>query len=593
MFVRGTLLLAALAAPAAAFAQDADTPVAQEPNDGPATTETAPAAEPAPVASPPPATIPEAPPPKQTRAQRRAEAQARRDAEQATTGGRAYGLDIEDRGNALDTQKKKLETRVFFETEWHEFNNIDFRARDESSDQAILDSDDRNGFAFTGVSLDLGYQIDESTRIVMGTSYRGLWGGDQFGNTNRFGGLFYFTSMYIEWTPQKGGYHPTFRLGRQRFDLGGMGGAREFILGDIVDQLRIDFPLGKIGTLVTVPVEVVGLSAENDDVNFVSYVGQQKSQVFGFRGDRMTRRHGAVLMIQPEMVPDLDVRAYGYYTDIGALGSGSDISYNGRLGNFSDNDWIFNYGVRASYTIADLITPFASFDGSTGIDRKELVTYDVDTNGFAWSAGVVLDKPKQSPKGFGAHAELQYFEATGPAYSEEGLQYSHGYVGMKARHVGGLLANRFFGWHPTAYLGATGVRDEPQTTDRKAGTRVISLDTDLRFPGPVSVGLGYWFLQDTGITFVDFDRVDTLTPPYGYSREEFYAQERLGRVLGHEVNASVGVKLSKHLDLVVQGGALVPGKFYALPIARVAGTALGSSDPQVAWDFSGGARVSF
>lgn len=505
------------------------------------------------------------------------------------------GKDVEDRSSSLDTPSgdKKLEVHTFFETEWHEFDNLDFRALDESSDQAILDSDDRSGFAFTGVSLELGYQIDPATRIVLGTSYRGLWGNDQIGNINAFGGFLYFTSLYIEWTPKKWSYQPTFRVGRQRFDLGGMGGAREFILGDILDMVRIDLPLGRIGKLVLVPVNVVGMSAENDDVNFVGYIGQQNSQIFGFRGDRMTTRYGGMLVIAPEQAPGLDLRAHAFYTDIGAPGTGSDISYNGRLGNFSDNDWVFNTGLRLAYTAADLVTPYATFDASVGIDRKELVTNDVNANGFAWSAGVVVDKVKESKKDWGLHADLQYFEAQGPAYLDNGQLYSHGYVGMKARQVGGLLANRFLGWHPTAYVGAMGISDTPQETSRKSGTRVVSAVVEGHIPGPVSVSAGYWFMQDTGYTALNLNRIDTITPPFGYSREEYAAQGRLGRVLGHEIDGRVTVKLSKSLDLYAYGAALLPGDFYQLEIGRVAGTALGSSDPQVFWDAGAGVNVGF
>jgi hypothetical protein len=502
------------------------------------------------------------------------------------------GKDQEDRGSSVEEAKGKLDVHAFFETEWHEYDNLDLRPRDETSDQSILDSDDRNGFAFTGVSLDLGYQIDPSLRMVVATSYRGLWGNDQIGNVNRFGGFLYFNSLYIEYKP-KTSYAPIFRLGRQRMDLGGMGGAREFIWGDVIDALRVDFPLGDIGTLITIPVNVQGLSAENSDVNFVSYVGQQSAQAFGFRGDRMTRRHGAELVIAPKAVPGLDARVYGFFTHVGALGSGSDISYQGRLGNFSDKDWTTNVGVRAAYTIKNVITPYAHFDASFGIDRKELVTYDVDTNGFAWGAGVVAEHKTESKKDIGGRGELQYFDSTGPAYAADGQQFSHGFTGMKARQVGGLVANRFMGWHPTAYLSSFGVEDTPQQTDRKSGTRVISLDGTLDLPGPVSVGAGYWFIQDKGVTALDFDKVDTITPPYGYSREEFRAEQRLGKVLGHEVDVNAGLDLGKHLQIVLQAGVLLPGEYYKIEIARVAGTALGSATPQTAWDFSGGARVSF
>ena len=515
------------------------------------------------------------------------DAQVEEDVEDVT------GTNIEDRGTSLETQDTKFKARVFFETEWHEYNNLDFRRLDESSDQAILDSDDRNGFAFTGIALDLGYQIEPSTRLVFGTSYRGLWGNDQLGNVNAFGGFLYFNSLFVEYEPVNWKYKPRFRVGRQRFDLGGLGGTKDYILADTLDMVRIDFPLGKIGTLITVPVNLMGLSAENDDVNFVSYAGQTQTQIFGFRGDRMSRRHGLVLHINPEALSDFDLRGYAFYTDMGALGSGSDISYGGRLGNFSDNDWVFNAGGRVSYTFLDALTPYAAIDVSTGIDRKELVTNDVNTNGLSWAGGLAVDVAAKTKKDFGVTAELGYFEAQGPVYQDNGQLYSHGYVGMKGRQVGGLLADRFLGWHPSAYVGSFGIEDMPQETSRKSGTRVVNAEFELDFPGPVNFGAGFWFMQDTGLSVLNPADIDTITPPFGYSTEEYRAQSRLGKVLGYEIDGFLRIRASKHFGFHAYGAVLLPGPYYAQEIGRIAGTALGSSDPQPMWDAGAGTSVRF
>jgi hypothetical protein len=505
-------------------------------------------------------------------------------------------VDQEDRGgqaaDSLTPGGKRLKVNAYFETEGHGYNNLDFRKLDETSDQSILDSDDKNAFAYTGVGLDLAYRIDDTARIAVSTSYRGLWGNDQSGDVSRFGGFLYFDSLYIQWSPKKG-YAPMLRVGRQRFDIGGQGGAREFLLSDTVDMVRVDFPIPGVGSLITVPIDVVGVSPENDDVNFLEYMGQASGPAFTFRGDRMTRRHGAVLAITPDKVPGLDVRAYGFYSQMGGAGSGSDISYGGELGNFADKDWVGNVGARAAYTLFDMLTPFATFDASFGVDRKALVAYDVDANGFAWSAGLTFDKARSSRKELGAHAELRYWDATGPAFGKDGLQFSHGFVGMKGRYVGGLVANRFLGWRPSAYVGTDGVTDSPQETNRRSATRVVSLDGEVQLPGRVTVGAGYWFLQDKGVTFLDPKAVDTITPPYGYSRDEFRAESRLGKVLGHEVDASVSLDLGEHVTLLVQGGVLVPGAFQGQTIERAAGSALGSTDPVVAYDVSGGVRVGF
>ena len=64
-------------------------------------------------------------------------------------------------------------------------------------------------------------------------------------------------------------------------------------------------------------------------------------------------------------------------------------------------------------------------------------------------------------------------------------------------------------------------------------------------------------------------------------------------MLGHEVNFNVGIRLSKHLNFYAQGGVFLPGAFYGIEVARVAGTALGSDDPQMLWDASAGVRMGF
>ncbi len=514
--------------------------------------------------------------------------------ETAATEAASYvGRDLTDRKSSLDTQIGRFQINAFFEFEYHDYNNLDFRALDESTDQSILDSDDRGRFAFTGAALELGYRPDDNTRFVLGASYRGMWGGHQIGNVNDFGGWVFFTSLYAEWSPSKASYQPMLRIGRQRFDLGGMGGAREFIYGNVIDAIRLDFPIPRIGWISTIPFEIVSASSGDDDISFIRYIGQSQMQIFGFRGDRMTWRSGGVFVANPDALPEFDARAHLFYTHVGGLGTGSDITYQGLLGNFSDKDYVVNYGVRASYTVGELVTPFAEFNGSFGIDRKEQVAQDVDTNGFAWSAGAILNMRRDDDSGWGGSAQARYFESQGPAYGSNGLQYSHGYVGMRGRKVGGLIANRFFGWHPTSYSGVNGVNTTEHDTRRRSGTRVVEVRGDIQAPGPISFSAGWWFLQDTGVTNLDPDDLDTITPPFGYSRRQFEAEERLGKVLGNEFNLAIGAQMSNSLSLNLQGAIFLPGEFYEIEISRVAGSALGSPDPKPAWDLSLGGRMRF
>jgi len=73
----------------------------------------------------------------------------------------------------------KAAAKFLFETEFHSYDNLDFRPLDESSDQSILDSDDKNQFGFSGIGADIGYAPTDDMSIQIAASHRGLWGNDQ------------------------------------------------------------------------------------------------------------------------------------------------------------------------------------------------------------------------------------------------------------------------------------------------------------------------------------------------------------------------------------------------------------------------------
>ncbi len=134
------------------------------------------------------------------------------------------------------------------ETQWHEYDNLDFRALDESSDQAILDSDDRGRLAFTGAALDVRHQVDDHTEVAVSTSFRGLWGNDQIGTTTPFGGWIYFNNLYLRaFTADDG---PSLTIGREYFEIGGLAGTPDYILADVLDYVRGDLPLPGFGRII-------------------------------------------------------------------------------------------------------------------------------------------------------------------------------------------------------------------------------------------------------------------------------------------------------------------------------------------------------
>lgn len=490
----------------------------------------------------------------------------------------------------LGQSDKKLSVLGDFETEYYEYDNLDMRRLDESSDQAILDSDDRGAFAFTGASVDVVYAVDPQVTFVLGASHRGLWGDDQIGSVNDFAGFLYFSGLYAELATST--TNPVvFRIGRQPYEIGSLGGAEDYAFDDILDMVRVDVPLGNVGTLELVPINVFSVASEYADVNFVSLIGQQYPETYTFRGDTLTRRYGLTVRLD-ELPAPVDVAVYGFYSDVGARGTGSDISFQGSLGNFADNDWVANFGLHANAVFGP-VTPFAAFDLSRGIDRKELTALPVDCNGYAAYAGVRLDSTPDDEVESGLDAELSGFYALGAAYAKNGLQYSHGYVGLKGNQVGGTLLDRFMGWHPTAYLGRNGVDDTPHDIDRKAGTTSVHAEARYRLEQGLGLYLGWWMLFDNMYTEINPNTIDDLVPPFGYSRSEFEAELRAAKPLAQELDVEVSWDFGEHVELFGNGAIVLPGSFYEREIDRVAGTALGSSDPATPWAAYAGTRVTF
>ncbi len=496
----------------------------------------------------------------------------------------AQSSDLEYREGSSGEQEEKLVVHGSIESQWHEFDNLDLRLLDESSDQAILDTDDRGGFAFTGGFIELSYQADRRTRMLVAASHRGLWGDDQIGSINEFGGWMYFTGLYMEHRAALGDLEPTVRAGRQFYELGGLSGGTEYALADVLDMVLVTVPLSGALTLELMPVSIVGNASAYDNANFVSFLGQSDTSIYGFRGDNRTMRYGGLLDV--DAAGGLSGRVYGYYTDIGALGTGSDISYNGTLANFVDNDWVANYGVRGSYRRGGLRL-YGALDLSAGIDRKELVARDVDTDGYAVTLGM-----RVVPEEAGPFGRLEFYQASGAVYDADGLLSSHGYTSMKARQIGGTITDRFMGWHPSAYVGMFGVSDSPDDVSRIAGTRSLHGRAGYQ-SDKWRASAAWWTMWDTATSFLDLAELDNITPPEGYSREQFAAQERVGGMLGHEVDLDVKYTLSQKTRLYAGGAIFLPGGYYDVQIARVAGDQLGHDGAAQVWAASVGTEVSF
>lgn len=456
------------------------------------------------------------------------------------------------------------------------FNNLDFRPLDESSDQAIMDSDDRTTYAFLSVGAELDHKISDGLAVNFDLSHRALWGGDELGSVNAYGGFVYVRALHMDWAPkgalpvddEEEGSVLRVRVGRQRLTLGG-GQTNDFVYDDIADGIRVDVPFGEVGHLELVPLSIVSQAGDVANTNQGDMKPGSGTSLYNFRGDNLTTRGGGILVLDG-LVEGLDVRAHLFYTDMSARGSGADISYDGMLGNFADNDYTGNYGVRGTYS-AGAVVASAEFAGSFGVDRKELIVTDASTTGFAGGGLVEVDTSDADAGEAGVRVGLQGWYAQGGAYAQDGIIYSHGYVGMKGDQMGGLVADRLMGWHPSAYSDDIGVDHDVHDRDRKSGS-LMGHGGFAYVAGDASeFGVDGWYMADTGFSYVDFANVDALMPPYGYAREEFAAQERAGKGLGIEVDGHVRVQANEKLSFSAVGGLLSPGAFYKINVARVAG----------------------
>jgi hypothetical protein len=119
------------------------------------------------------------------------------------------------------------------------------------------------------------------------------------------------------------------------------------------------------------------------------------------------------------------------------------------------------------------------------------------------------------------------------------------------------------------------------------------VDAGIVLPAGFSAWGGWWMTSDGGLSFVNFAKLNELTPPYGYSIAEFAAERRLGTSLANEFDGELSWNFGDHTDVFVNGAIVTPGSFYTLEIDRVAGTALGSTQPVPAWSTYAGVRVGF
>lgn len=518
----------------------------------------------------------------------------------------------EDREEQKEDDEQKLETNFFLTSEVHSMNNLDLRELDETSDESILLTDDRATFAYTGLAMELEYDVLDDTEFNFGGAHTGLWGNDQLGGLsgesiradegNRAPHFIWIYDLSASWEPvdtESFGFETT--IGRQPFEIGGA--EEDFFFDDTIDGITLDLDAGIAGALRVLALDFYATNSEPKGVDFVDYVAT-RDVVAPFRGDTNTLRFGGVYE-NTELLDGLDFRAFGFFADIGAStrpgATGADRSVHGSLGNASDADYAWMAGTRFGYTWESeglSVGGFGEFARSGGIDRKdvEIGLRDVVNEGNAYGGGI---HGSFETTAFGVDAKARYFHADGGQYTgDSGIQFSHGFVSFKGDEVGGLNLDRYVGVHPSAYVTADGVLDTPNSTSRRAGTDVIHGGVGISASDWFRADFDAWYLIDTSNTELPPDKIDEVASnqPFGYTEADLQAQRRFGKPIGAELDASLLFRANKALSFYTKGGVFLPSEFYEIEIDRsVAGdyTALGSEDPQTFWAVAGGTSLSF
>ncbi len=497
-------------------------------------------------------------------------------------------------GDSDPIKPKGLETKFRMGSEIHAFENKDFRELDESSDQAIIDSDDRHTFAYSTLSAFLGYQINEDLRVNVGVAHNGLWSRDQIGGQAQLAGALFFSHLNMIYSPiNTDDFKLSFSVGRQPFAIGGV--PKDYFLDDLLDSVVVEADAGKAGRLRILALDFF-TSSDLPRASFTRYVSGRETTL-GLRGDTFTLRTGGVYE-NDKIVDGLTVKAYYFFADMGGGPvdeSGADISFGGSLGNFADNDFVWMAGGRVSYDL-DLgdtgnVLFYGDFAHSSGIDRKEVVAFDVDISGNAFGGGV--DSKLSFGESFGLEFAADFYRFDGPEYSQNGLRFQHGFVGFRGRRIGGLNADRYAGWFPSAVMSAGGLNFREHEPARARGTQSLHAGLGFVIMQNTLLRADMWLLQDTGSSNLNQADLDNIDPPFGYSREEFFAQSRLGLDLGTEIDLQLTHRFNENLKGFIVYGLFMPGDFYGIEINRVGGNARGSNDPQNFWGFTAGTTVEF
>ncbi len=488
-------------------------------------------------------------------------------------------------------------------TEIHTFENRDYQQLDESTDQRVIDTDDRRTFGHTDIAATIAYRPQEAIQLDTQIKYDLVWRDDGLGRTRNRNGLLNVFRLAMSYTfTESKDFTLKTTLGRQPFRIGGV--PKDYMLDGTLDAITVTADAGDFGRVRILAIDF--FAGHDQPVSGYQFFRDGSETVFGLRGETNTLRSGAIYEYDRTFKGGdrFDMKAYYFYATIGGGPidqSGANITYGGTLGNFRDRDYQHMAGGRLAYRI-DLgqtgnLNLFGEYARSAGIDRRPVVERDVDTGGNAFGGGAELSL--RASANASVYLEADFYHFDGAKYASDGLEFERGFVGFRGARLGGLTVGRQSAWRPSAHLDAFGVDHTPQDISRSGGTQFLHAAAGAKLSA-YSLRLDYWMYTDTSSSFLDVANIDAIDdPPFGRSRAEFEAQARAGKALGQEFNVEASRRFGDQnatsaFRLYTNFGAFLPGDFYAIKVNRVAGqrlTALGGD--AAFWAFRFGGMVSF
>lgn len=459
-------------------------------------------------------------------------------------------------------------------------DNLDLRRLDETTDQDVLDTDDRAFFGHADLGIELAYRPVDRVSLLAEVEADVLYPQDRDGYDGAAGAL-QVQQLAIGYdVVDSEPLGVALTIGRQPFSLGGPG--NDYVFAGVADAVALTVDAREGGRIRALLVDLYGGLPLPESGYFTYPEGAQR--VTDQRGETTSIRTGLVYEFDRDAVDiGLTAKVYYFFASHGAdppscdnvsACTGSDISFGGRNGNFRDRDYHHVLGGRLGYTYAfgeddaSEVSLYADYAMSTGVDRKPLhVGRDVALDGAAFGVGAEaaispIDRVELT-------AEVAFYRFDGALYGSDGLEAERGFVGFEGARLPGLAVGRFAGWRPSSYLGVEGVVHGPSSQMRAGGTQFLHAALGVEAWGAFVEG-SILLLQDTGESFFNATNPSdaALDPPFGYVFEEFIAQERLGESLGTEFDVAVGYRAADMLTLQAAYGVFVPGPFYDVVVGR-------------------------